>query len=470
MYPRTPNLSGPVRPWAAVAALLATTPAYGADVWTEPFPGIRYLHRSTSEPKEIHALIVDLSRPEISLRATRDNEKGRTTSSFANLTGAAAAVNGDFYNTDGSYDPVGLAIGSGSAWSDDTTGHHFIACTAQKVCEIETTAQVTPPAADWESAVGGNTLLVVNGQIAQSPADDTACGSFCTTQHPRTAVGLSAGGDGLILVVVEGRQDPIFGMTTNRLAELMLELGAHTALNLDGGGSSAMVVSGARVSGRPANEPSERAVSNHLAVIYDAAQATTGRLVGFVREGDITNTAGNLVGADVVLSSGERTTTGANGMYEFAEVAAGSVDVTASHPGFSPVTMSKTITAGITNWRSIALQRVSPDAGVPDAGGVADAGAAGADAEARDAGAGDAGQGGGSADAGGPPSDDAGAPPEDLDAGAPGVEATLEGEGGSGCTCAEGQWPAPLGAGVALGALVLLLLRGAWRRSPGERR
>ncbi|MCK6547744.1 phosphodiester glycosidase family protein, partial [Myxococcota bacterium] len=369
---------------ALIALTVIPGAAHAADVWTDPFPGIRYLHRSTNEPKEIHALLVDLTRPEISLRATRDGEKGRTTTSFSNLVGAAAAVNGDFYNTNGSYDPVGLAIGEGTVWSDDTTGHHFLACTAAKACEIETTAQATTPPASWHSAVGGNRLLVVGGQIVQTPSDDTACGSFCTTQHPRTAAGISADGGTLILVVVEGRQDPIFGMTTARLAELMQELGAHVALNLDGGGSSAMVVSGTRVSGRPANEPSERAVANHLAVVYDASAATTGRLVGFVREHDITDANANLAGADVVLSTGERTTTGSNGMYEFAEVPAGPVDVTASMPGYTTVTMSKTITAGITNWRSIALERAAPDAGTSDASQPAP------DASAPDAGADDA--------------------------------------------------------------------------------
>jgi hypothetical protein len=458
---RQPSLrSRPARVVLALALLGPSSTAWAADVWTDPFPGIRYLHRSTSEPKEIHALLVDLTRPELSLRATRDGEKGRTTTSFSNLVGAAAAVNGDFYDTNGSYDPVGLAIGDGNVWSDDTTGHHFLACTAQKVCEIETTAQATVPPATWQSAVGGNRLLVVGGQLAQTRADDTACGSFCTTQHPRTAAGISADGNTLILVVVEGRQDPIFGMTTARLAELMQELGAHVALNLDGGGSSAMVVAGSRVSGRPSNEPSERAVANHLAVVYDASAATTGRLVGFVREHDITDANANLAGADVVLSTGERTTTGTNGMYEFPAVAAGAVDVTASLAGYTRVTMSKTISPGITNWRSIALERAAADAGVADAADATtdattehDAGAADATADPLDAGL----------DAGAASDADPSEPL--LDAGPGGADASdtppisgiVEGEE-SGCTCVR---PAIETSAVeASGLLGLLLLAG----------
>jgi hypothetical protein len=51
----------------------------------------------------------------------------------------------------------------------------------------------------------------------------------------------------------------------------MAELGAAWAINLDGGGSSAMVVDGVRVSGRPTNEPNERRVANHLAVVRTCA-------------------------------------------------------------------------------------------------------------------------------------------------------------------------------------------------------
>lgn len=356
--------------------------AFAQDVWTEPVPGVRYLHRSTPEPKEIHALLVDLSRPEISLRATRENESGRTTSSFSNLVGAVAAINGDFYNTNGSFDPVGLAVGEGMIWSTDSVGHRFLACSAVKECEIDTTNQARSADASWVSAVGGNVLLVNEGAVVQSESDDTACGSFCTVPHPRTAAGLSADGLTLILVVVEGRQTPLLGMSLSRLAELMLELGASVALNLDGGGSSAMVVSGARVSGRPSNEPSERSVANHLAVLHDPSAATTGRLVGFIREEDIFDDTAGLAGATVSLSSGERTTTDDLGHYAFDEVAPGDVTVNVVLDGFLPASDIKTVVAGITNWKSIAMIRGTPDAGVDvpeedasiDGGGVVDGG------------------------------------------------------------------------------------------------
>jgi MYXO-CTERM domain-containing protein len=464
-------------------ALLAAAPrpALAADVWTEPFPGVRYLHRSTSEPKEIHALIVDLSRPELTVRATREQEKGRTTSSFASLVGAVAAVNGDFYDTSGSYDPLGLAIGEGTVWSPDTRTHRFVACTASSGCTIETAAQATAVDPAWRSAVGGNRLLVDGGQVVQSAADDRTCGAFCTTEHPRTAAGVSADGRILVLVVVEGRRSPVLGMTTNRLARLMLELGSHVALNLDGGGSSAMVVDGRRVSARPANEPAERRVSNHLAILRSAPVARTGRLVGFVREGDIEDAGANLVGAEVRLSTGERAVTGANGLYEFAAVAPGDVDVTASHPGFTPVTASKTIVAGTTNWRSIALVRARADAGVTDAAsadagrpappdaGTFDAGGP-ADAGELDAGDLDAGEAEPVPDAATATAADAGdldpAPLADAATStAPPPGPRLDAPAAGGCGCRSTTRPADTLAGLALAGLALLA--GRRRRAAG---
>ena len=62
-------------------------------------------------------------------------------------------------------------------------------------------------------------------------------------RHPRTTVGVDSTGRWLYIVVVDGRQDGYsVGMTPRELSDLMLGLGAHRAANLDGGGSSIMLV------------------------------------------------------------------------------------------------------------------------------------------------------------------------------------------------------------------------------------
>lgn len=85
---------------------------------------------------------------------------------------------------------------------------------------------------------------------------------FGERRHPRTAVGWN--GRSLFWVVVDGRQAPISdGMTLAELAALFERLGARHAVNLDGGGSTAMVVRG-RVVNRPSDATGERPVGNAL--------------------------------------------------------------------------------------------------------------------------------------------------------------------------------------------------------------
>lgn len=62
-------------------------------------------------------------------------------------------------------------------------------------------------------------------------------------RHPRTAVGVDRTGRWLYIVVVDGRQKGYsVGMRPRELSDLMLRLGAHRAANLDGGGSSILLV------------------------------------------------------------------------------------------------------------------------------------------------------------------------------------------------------------------------------------
>lgn len=90
-----------------------------------------------------------------------------------------------------------------------------------------------PP--DTRSAVSGNAMVLEAGKIPPAEGQEL--------RHPRTAVGLSADGNTLFLVAVDGRQEGHSqGATLAELGTLLKALGAHDAVNLDGGGSTAMVV------------------------------------------------------------------------------------------------------------------------------------------------------------------------------------------------------------------------------------
>jgi exopolysaccharide biosynthesis protein len=86
-------------------------------------------------------------------------------------------------------------------------------------------------------------------------------------RHPRTGIGYDPARGQAWVVVVDGRQMPhSAGMTLPEFAALFEAMGASEALNLDGGGSSVMVVGGVAVS-RPSDVTRARAVVNALALI-----------------------------------------------------------------------------------------------------------------------------------------------------------------------------------------------------------
>jgi hypothetical protein len=99
------------------------------------------------------------------------------------------------------------------------------------------------------AAVAGFGRLLASGEIDR--AGDKPL-------HPRTALGLDRDGSMLWLVVVDGRQSGYSeGMTLDELAALMKEIGCWDAINLDGGGSSIMLVAKEGKSLSIMNRPSD---------------------------------------------------------------------------------------------------------------------------------------------------------------------------------------------------------------------
>jgi hypothetical protein len=117
---------------------------------------------------------------------------------------------------------------------------------------------------EWMSGVlSSKPMLVVAGVAADTfPPEWDICSPG--VQHPRTTVGLSEDGRTLYLVAMDGRTGPV-GMTCPDLAIFMRDLGAHWALNLDGGGSTTMWIEGEGVVNDP-SDGSPRTVANHLGV------------------------------------------------------------------------------------------------------------------------------------------------------------------------------------------------------------
>ena len=131
------------------------------------------------------------------------------------------------------------------------------------------------PAQRWdraESAVSAGPLLLAAGAEVGRPELEAISQVFARARHPRTAVGVRADGT-LLLVAVEGRRpERSVGMTLAELTGLLRDLGAVDAINLDGGGSTAMIVADELVSS-PSDRQGERA--NGDALLLFAAGASS---------------------------------------------------------------------------------------------------------------------------------------------------------------------------------------------------
>jgi hypothetical protein len=114
-------------------------------------------------------------------------------------------------------------------------------------------------------AVSGTPVLIRDGTIKPQLADTTTKGSaFVEQRLARTAIGTDLIQSVLYLVAVELAPGKSVGMNLRELAQFMKRFGAYNALNLDGGGSTTMMVGGRCVV--PSNPALSRPVANALVV------------------------------------------------------------------------------------------------------------------------------------------------------------------------------------------------------------
>ena len=111
-----------------------------------------------------------------------------------------------------------------------------------------------------KTAVGGGPVLVQAGRVLISNEEELKfTGKAITDKHPRTAMGYTKNGD-LIILVIQGRFPGIAeGATLEQEAKILIGLGCTEALNLDGGGSSCMLING-RETIKPSDKAGERPV------------------------------------------------------------------------------------------------------------------------------------------------------------------------------------------------------------------
>jgi exopolysaccharide biosynthesis protein len=109
------------------------------------------------------------------------------------------------------------------------------------------------------TAIGGGPVLVQQGKLMiTNEAERKFRGKAIKDKHPRTAMGYTKDGR-MVIMAIEGRNENASGATLLQVAELFLQLGCVEALNLDGGGSSCLLVNGKETI-KPSDKTGQRPV------------------------------------------------------------------------------------------------------------------------------------------------------------------------------------------------------------------
>jgi hypothetical protein len=346
--------------WVLCLVLTLSSASLAAeDIWSEPFAGVKYLHRTTTEPAwSIHMCFIDLTHPEIRLIATRQDERGEgdrgmSTIEWGQLKGVQVAINGgmggrrDGNRLTGVAVPSGITMGDGQLWSDVRTqgAHENFGSFAEGggLVRIIEPGLLGEPEPWMRNILIGTAVLVKEGK----PNPDMTQGirpGHINPRHPRTAVGLTKDGKTLILMVADGRQKHSVGMTGEEMQPLFMEFGAWTALNFDGGGSTCMYIEGKGVLNKP-SDGRPRRVSTHLGVYAEKGPSLPrGQIKGHVREA---GSGRPIAGAKVALAGSEQVdTTTPDGYFHLSQVPAGTPSLLITADGFKEARVATAVGSG----------------------------------------------------------------------------------------------------------------------------
>lgn len=276
-----PGLPEPLAP--EVAAYLAPDTLRTVQV----ADGVRYRYLwSPRGPWAVHVLEVDLARCELGLDVVGAPRQAGKAGGHAPVTllaasgedageGVLAAVNGDFFTPEGA--PLGPEVAEGRlrtfrarpvlSWRPGG-GPWIGRASSRGDSALSVGWFLSRRDSVAGEVIGGYPELLDRGRRVGDLLVEGNPG-FAAQRHPRTAVGWDPARERFWFVVVDGRQgEHSLGMSLPELAGLFEALGAPEALNLDGGGSSVMVVRGRPVS-RPSDAAGERPVVNALLLRRD---------------------------------------------------------------------------------------------------------------------------------------------------------------------------------------------------------
>lgn len=230
---------------------LRRPPSEISEPWYEGVTYRRMVPRR-DPPIVAHLVRIDLDAPGIDIVVTPPSPSPRgevladTTSGFAARHGVQLAINAHFFfpfrkDHPLSYEPhrgdpvrvIGPAASRGQAYGSARDETRVVTLDISR----ERRVSFGPPRAPLFDAVSGLGYVVQHGR-----AETIARAGLSHTLEPRTLIGVDQGGRTLLLLIIDGRQPGYSeGATLREAAELFATLGAHTAIQLDGGGSSTLV-------------------------------------------------------------------------------------------------------------------------------------------------------------------------------------------------------------------------------------
>ena len=227
-----------------------TTEQQKTDVWIPLYDGIDFMRcESTAPIQKIFILRVDTENKDLEFYTTgrhpdyKDEESEtlrETTVDFLNENDMLAAVNANFYSpfnattrtTRGPSNVIGLAVSDGVLVSSPEVN---CPCFTVNSDGIKTIRAISPDESleGIRTAVAGKPIILKDGEIVKQ-GDESV--------HPRTAVGISKDNRYVYFMTIDGRQVQSIGATLENEAKWLKKAGAWDGLNLDGGGSTTMVI------------------------------------------------------------------------------------------------------------------------------------------------------------------------------------------------------------------------------------
>ena len=236
-------------------------------------------------PMIAHVITIDTKDNGISFLVTPPDSKSnkplnaRTTSQFLDEFNVQIAINGDGFSPWWSHsvadyyphagDPVapfGFTASNGDVYWNGIIDEEDDGIEPTLYISRRNALSFNIKPSKVYSAISGDRMLVLQGEIAPDLGDEDL--------EPRTAIGINRNGRYIYIVVVDGRQ-PFYseGATFTELAQLLIKQGAYMAMNMDGGGSSTLVIEGEDDLPVIMNSPidnyipgRERPIGNHLGI------------------------------------------------------------------------------------------------------------------------------------------------------------------------------------------------------------